>query len=80
MTAELILVKKAIRQNELPTPQIEIDIQNKKMSTDFRILDVGSTKKKNIYVCENSTLTYRWMSEKEEKQLREMGKTFVTDF
>lgn len=60
--------------------KFEEELIAKKMQADYRILDCGSTKKKALYVCENATLTYRWISEKEENELKMQGKIFVTDF
>lgn len=61
-------------------PEIENEIRKQKAAADYRILAVGKTKKRALFVCENETNLAYWISEKEESLLKAHGKTFSTDF
>lgn len=76
---QAILIKKCVFHPEINpiSAEFERKLKEEKMQADFRILEVNG---KKLYVCENSTKTYKWITTKEEKTLKEQGKTFVTDF
>jgi hypothetical protein len=77
MNATLLKKEEFYPEINLVSADFEQKLQERKMKADFRILDVNG---KKLYVCENATKTYKWISAKEEKTLKEQGKTFVTDF
>ena len=77
MNAALLKKEEFYPEINLVSADFEQKIQERKKKADFRILDVNG---KKLYVYENATKTYKWISAKEEKNLKQQGKTFVTDF
>lgn len=77
MNATLLKKEEFYPEINLISAEFEQKLQERKMKADFRILDLNG---KKLYVCENATKTYKWISAKEEKNLKQQGKIFVTDF